>query len=336
MMDTMTHHRTMRVIDAPVPGGPEALKMMLRPVPAPKPREVLIEVHAAGVNRADLKQRAGDYPMPPGAPTVPGLEVAGIISAIGAGVDEFMVGDKVCGLVIGGGYAEYTIAPAIQCLPIPEDLGFIEAAGLPETLFTTWTALFEQAGLQFGESVLIHGGASGIGTTAIQLAAAFGSKPIATAGTAEKVALCTNIGAVLAINYRQDDFVEKVLQHTARRGVDVILDMVGGSYAQRNLDALAMHGRICFIAGDEAPEATFNIRQIMLKRAMITGSTLRHRTSEDKGRVGREIKERVWPLIAQGRFKPVIGAQFPMDAVADAHAVLESGKYPGKIILRMR
>ncbi|EKF18346.1 NAD(P)H-quinone oxidoreductase [Nitratireductor pacificus] len=334
-MVRMTHQGKMRVIDVPVPGGPEALTLVSRPVPSAQRGDVLIKVEAAGVNRADLKQRAGDYPMPSDAPTVPGLEVAGTVLATGAEVDEFDVGDRVCALLIGGGYAEYVVAPAVQCLPIPESLSFVEAAGLPETVFTTWAALFEQAGLQPGETVLIHGGASGIGTTAIQLAAAFGAKPLATAGTAEKVALCKDIGAVLAINYRQDDFVERVLEFTAGHGVDVVLDMVGGSYSQRNLESLALHGRICFIAGDEAPEAVFNIRQIMLKRAVITGTTLRHRTPKEKGRLRSIIKERVWPLISQGSFKPVIGAEFPMASVADAHAALESGRHAGKIVLRI-
>ncbi|MEW5422186.1 NAD(P)H-quinone oxidoreductase [Amorphus sp. 3PC139-8] len=335
-METAILPDTMRVVDVPVPGGLEALTIVSRPMPTPKAGEVLIEVHAAGVNRADLKQRAGDYPMPPDAPTVPGLEIAGIVRAVGAGVRQPAVGDAVCALVVGGGYAEYAIAPAVQCLPLPQGCGFAEAAALPETVFTVWTALFEQAGLQPGESVLIHGGSSGIGTTAIQLAVALGSTAMATAGSPEKVRLCTDLGATLAIDYRQEDFVEKVLQATAGRGVDVVLDMVGGSYAQRNLDALASGGRICFIAGDAAPEATFNIRQIMLKRATITGSTLRHRTAEDKGRVGAVIKERVWPLIAEGAFKPVIGGDFAMDAVADAHAALEAGRSFGKLVLRMR
>lgn len=335
-LETIDFGDRMKVVDVPVPGGLDALTLRDLAVPVPAPGEVLIAVHAAGVNRADLKQRAGDYPMPPDAPTIPGLEVAGVIRAIGAGVTDFAPGDAVCALIVGGGYAEYAVAPAVQCLPLPPGCSFIAAAGLPETLFTVWTALFEQAGLQPGETVLIHGGSSGIGTTAIQLARALGAHPFAAAGSAEKTALCETLGAELAINYRQQDFVEAVLDRTDGRGVDVILDMVGGSYAPRNLDALAPGGRICFIAGDQGPEATFNIRQIMLKRAIITGSTLRHRPPEDKGRVGRQIVETVWPMIADGRFAPVISAVLDLDRASDAHAALASGQHSGKIILRVR
>lgn len=335
-MTSDTQNSTMRLIDVPVPGGPAALKIVQRTLPSPLAGEVLIKVHAAGINRADLKQRAGDYPMPPDAPTVPGLEVSGVVSAVGDEVDEFAIGDTVCALLVGGGYSEYVTAPAVQCMTMPEGCDFIQAAGLPETLFTVWTALFEQAGLKPGETVLIHGGSSGIGTTAIQLAKAFGATPFATAGSAEKVALCEHIGAARAINYRTQDFVEAITQQTDGRGVDVVLDMVGGSYGPRNLDALAKHGRICFIAGDESPDVTYNVRQIMLKRAIITGSTLRHRTPEDKGRVKQEIIEKVWPLIKNSTFRPVIGAVFPMDDVAIAHETLASGKSSGKIILQIR
>lgn len=329
-------NRTALVIDIPAPGGPEALTLAEQPVPVPSHGEVLIEVHAAGINRADLKQREGTYPMPADAPRVPGLEVSGTVAACGPGVAGLSIGDRVCALLLGGGYAEYCVAPAAQCLPIPRGLGFPEAAALPEAVFTVWTSLFEQAGLRAGETVLIHGGASGIGTTAIQMAAALGSRVLGTAGSAHKCAKCKTLGAERAINYHEEDFVERVRDHTRGRGVDVVLDMVGGPYAARNLSILAIGGRLCYIAGDAGPEASFNIRQIMLRRAYVTGSTLRHRTTADKARIAELLQQRIWPLIEHGRIKPVIDRLVPLAQAAEAHRVLEAGEAVGKIVLGVR
>lgn len=297
---------------------------------------MLIEVYAAGINRADLKQRAGDYPMPLGAPNVPGLEVSGVIAAIGADVGDWAVGQEVCALLVGGGYAEYCLAPAAQCLPVPNGVQLLEAAALPEASFTVWTALFEQARLRACESVLIHGGASGIGTMAIQMVTALGSRAMVTAGSGERCAVCMGLGAELAINYREQDFVEEVLRHTGGRGVDVVLDMIGAPYASRNIKSLAPCGRLCFIAADGGQEAAFTIREIMLKRITVTGSTLRHRSVEDKGRIAGILRRIVWPLFEQGRMKPVVDRMFPLDKVRDAHAAMEAGQVTGKILLRMR
>jgi NADPH:quinone reductase len=334
-MKTLTI-KTARAVNVPTPGALDALKPCEVQVGPPGIGELLIEVHAAGVNRADIKQRMGNYPMPAGAPTIPGLEVSGVVAEVGPGASGWSKGDTVCALLVGGGYAEYCIAPVQQCLPLPEGVDMVRAAGLPETLFTVWTALFEQAALLPGETVLIHGGASGIGTTAIQLAAALGSRPMATAGSDSRCELCVRLGAELAVNYRTHDFVEAVLSHTQGRGADVVVDMVGGSYGPRNLRTLAHLGRLCFIAGDSDPEVTFNIREIMLKRATITGSTLRHRSVDDKGRVAAEIRRRVWPLIAEGRFAPVIDAVVSLDQVGTAHQMLEHGQVAGKIVLKIR
>jgi NADPH:quinone reductase len=324
------------VVDIPCPGGLDALVLADKPIPQPAAGEVLIEVHAAGVNRADIKQRAGDYPMPAGASTVPGLEVSGQIVQVGTGATRWQEGDWVCALVVDGGYAEYCVAPAVQCLPIPRGLDVIQAAALPEAVFTVWTALFEQAGLRPGERVLIHGGASGIGTTAIQMATAFGAHAYVTAGSKERCALCVALGARAAFNYREVDFVQAISDQTAGRGVDVILDMVGGSYAPRNLRALAQHGRLCFIAGDESQDISFTVREITLKRAVITGSTLRHRSVEDKGRVAGILQEKVWPLIEAGRIVPRIDRVVPLAQVARAHEAMEQGRVAGKVVLRVR
>jgi putative PIG3 family NAD(P)H quinone oxidoreductase len=324
------------VVDIPRPGGLDALLLADRPIPRPAAGEVLIEVHAAGVNRADIKQRAGDYPMPAHASTVPGLEVSGEVVQLGPGVTQWREGDRVCALVVDGGYARYCVAPAVQCLPIPRGLDAIQAAALPEAIFTVWTALFEQAGLQGGERVLIHGGAGGIGTTAIQLAAAFGAQVYATAGSQERCALCVGLGALAAFNYREVDFVQATLDRTEGRGVDVVLDMVGGSYAPRNLRALAQHGRLCFIAGDESQDVTFTVREITLKRAVITGTTLRHRSVEDKGRIAGIVREKIWPLIEAGRIRPRIDRVVPLSQVARAHEAMEQGAVAGKIVLLVR
>jgi NADPH2:quinone reductase len=324
------------VVQVPVPGGPEALKVLQVQLGAPVRGEVLIEVHGAGINRADCKQRAGNYPMPPGAPRTLGLEVSGIVSALGEGVSEFAVGNRVCALVAGGGYAEYCLAPAGQCLPVPANIDLVDAAGLPEAMFTVWTALFEHGALRAGDVALIHGGASGIGTMAIQMASALGSRAIATAGSAERCKLCVSLGAELAINYRDQDFVAEVLRHTGGRGVDAVLDMVGGPYAGRNLEAMAHHARLCYIAGDAGPEATFNIREIMLKRIVITGSTLRHRSIDDKSRIAAILRRVVWPLLETGRVKPVVDKVFPLAEVSEAHAAMEAGQVAGKILLKVR
>jgi NADPH2:quinone reductase len=335
MVSTLAGRRALAV-DIPRAGGLEALLLVDKPVPQPAAGEVLIEVHAAGVNRADVKQRAGDYPMPAGASTVPGLEVAGRIVEVGAGVTAWREGDLVCALVVDGGYAEYCVAPAVQCLPIPRGLDAVQAAALPEAVFTVWTALFEQAALRPGESVLIHGGASGIGTTAIQMATALGSQAYATAGSDERCALCLSLGARAAFNYRNVDFVEAIKAQTDGRGVDVILDMVGGSYAPRNLRALAQHGRLSFIAGDESQDIAFTVREIMLKRAVITGSTLRHRSVEDKGRVAALLRDKVWPLIEAGQIRPRIDRVVPLAEIARAHDAMERGLVAGKVVLQVR
>jgi NADPH2:quinone reductase len=324
------------VVQVPVPGGPEALRILQVPLAAPAPGEVLIEVHGAGINRADCKQRAGNYPMPPGAPLTLGLEVSGIVSALGEGVSEFAAGDRVCALVAGGGYAEYCLAPAGQCLPVPANVGLVDAAGLPEAMFTVWTALFEHGALRAGDVALVHGGASGIGTMAIQMASALGSRVIATAGSAERCELCVSLGAELAINHRDQDFVAEALRHTGGRGVDVVLDMVGGPYAGRNLTAMAPHARLCYIAGDAGPEASFNIREIMLKRIVITGSTLRHRSIDDKARIAAILRRIVWPLLEKGRVKPVVDKVFPLAKVSEAHAAMDAGQVAGKILLKVR
>jgi NADPH:quinone reductase len=332
----MMNIKTARAVNVSSPGALNCMETCEVEVLPPRPGELLIEVHAAGVNRADVKQRMGNYPMPEGAPSIPGLEVAGVVAAIGPGTSGWKTGDEVCALLIGGGYSEYCIAPVQQCLRLPRGMDMVCAAGLPETVFTVWTALFEQATLRPRETVLIHGGASGIGTTAIQLAAAFGSRPMATAGSESRCELCIRLGAELAVNYRTHDFVDAVLSHTEGRGADVILDMVGGSYGPRNLKTLAHSGRLCFIAGDSEPEVNFNVREIILKRATITGSTLRHRSVEDKGRVAAEIQRRVWPLISEGRFAPVIHAVVPLDQAATAHEMLMRGEVAGKVVLKVR
>jgi NADPH2:quinone reductase len=332
---TVAPETTGRAVRIPTPGGLEALQLADVAVPRPGSREVLIKVHAAGVNRADVKQRAGDYPMPADAPDIPGLEVSGRIAALGGEVDRWAVGQEVCALVVGGGYAEYCVAPVGQCLPVPAGVSLLQAAALPEAVFTVWTALFEAAALRAGETVLIHGGASGVGSMAIQIAAALGSRPLATAGSSERCATCRELGAELAVDYREQDFVEAVRRHTGGYGVDVVLDMVGAPYAERNTQVLAPYGRLCYIAGDGGQDATFKVRDIMLKRLTITGSTLRHRSVEDKARVAAIVERKVWPLLAAGRIRPVVDRVFALDDVGQAHAAMEAGKVTGKILLRV-
>lgn len=325
---------TMTYIDHGAGGGPEVLVPATGPLPTPKPDEVLIRVLAAGVNRPDVQQRMGLYPPPPGASPISGLEVAGEVVAAGAEVRRYKPGDRVCALVNGGGYAEYCTAPEAQALPWPAGFDAVRAAALPETYFTVWANLFGHGRLKAGETVLIHGGTSGIGVTAIQLAKAFGAKVLATAGSAEKCEACRKLGADVAINYRDEDFVEAVKQHTGGNGVDVLLDMVGAAYFQRNLRCMAKDGRlviIAFLQGHEAEKV--DLRPIMLKRLTVTGSTMRPRTTAEKGTLAAELEAKVWPLLARGECGPVIHTTFPLREVAAAHRLMESSTHIGKIML---
>ena len=294
---------------------------------------MLIKVAAAGVNRPDVFQRRGRYAPPPGASDIPGLEVSGTIDALGSGVSEWRVGDAVCALVTGGGYAEYCVAPAPQCLAVPRGMDVITAAALPETFFTVWTNVFQRGRLQRGESILIHGGSSGIGTTAIQLAKERGARVFATAGSAEKCAACERLGAEHAVNYRDADFVAAVREFTGGRGVDVILDIIGGDYFARNIDALAVEGRLVEIATLQGVKAELNIQTIMGRRLTITGSTLRPRPVADKAAIAVELRGQVWPLLEAGRVKPIIHATFPLRDAAEAHRVMESSTHIGKLLL---
>lgn len=323
----------MTAIEITEPGGPEVLKPASRPVPEPGPGEYLVKVAAAGVNRPDVLQRAGGYPPPPGASDLPGLEISGEIVKAGAGADRFKVGENVCALVPGGGYAEYCIAQEPATLPVPKGLSLVEAAAVPETFFTVWHNVFERGRLREGDWFLVHGGSSGIGTTAIQLAHAFGAKVIATAGSAEKCAACEKLGATRAINYRDEDFVAVVKEITDGHGADVILDMVGGSYIDRNFSAAAQDGRIVQIAFLGGPKAEANFTKLMLKRLTFTGSTLRPRTLEVKGAIARALEEKVWPLIEAGKVKPVMDTTFPLADAAKAHARMEGSTHIGKIVL---
>jgi len=327
---------SMRAVEISAPGGPEVLKPTRRPLPRPAPGDVLIEVFAAGVNRPDVLQRQGVYPPPPDASDLPGLEVAGRIAAVAEGVTGWGVGDAVCALANGGGYAEYCTVPAGQCLPMPHGLDFVQAASLPETCFTVWTNVFDRGRLEPGETFLVQGGTSGIGVTAIQMVRAFGNRVFATAGSAEKCAACVELGAEVAINYRTDDFAEVVKQATGGRGVDVILDMVGGDYVPRELKALANDGRLVLIAFLGGAKATVNLADIMVRRLVLTGSTLRARTAAVKANIARSLRDQVWPLIEAGKIRPVVHAVFPLDQAADAHALMESGAHVGKIVLAVR
>jgi len=326
---------TMSAIDPAGPGGPEVLKPVERPVPAPGPGEVLVEVGAAGVNRPDVMQRMGLYPPPPGAPTIPGLEVAGRVVSVGEGGDQSMVGQAVCALVAGGGYAQYCVAPTGQCLPLPPALTMVEAAAIPETFFTVWSNLFERGGAKAGDAVLVHGGTSGIGTTAILLGRLFGLKVIVTAGSAEKCRRALEIGAAEAIDYREQDFVEEVKRVTGGAGVQVVLDMVGGDYLPRNLACLAEEGRHVSIAAQRGAKAEIPIWPVMAKRLTLTGSTLRARSTEFKSALAAELKREVWPTLEAGRLKPVIDSVFPLEQAAEAHRRMESGEHIGKIVLEV-
>jgi NADPH2:quinone reductase len=323
----------MIAIEIREPGEPDVLVPVERPKPTLSAGEVLIKVAAAGVNRPDVFQRRGRYPPPPGASDIPGLEVSGVIEALGPDVHDWRAGDAVCALVTGGGYAEYCVAPAPQCLPVPRGMSVVDAAAIPETFFTVWTNVFERGRLQAGESILVHGGSSGIGTTAIQLAKARGSRVFATAGSAEKCAACERLGAERAINYRDADFVAVVRGLTGGRGVDVVLDMVGGEYFARNIDALAVEGRLVEIATLQGVKAELNIQTIMQRRLTITGSTLRARPVADKGAIAAALRQHVWPLLESGVVKPIVHATFPLRHAAEAHRVMESSAHIGKLLL---
>lgn len=325
--------QTMTAIGFDAPGGPEVLKPQQRPVPQPGPGQILVHVAVAGVNRPDVLQRMGGYAPPPGASDIPGLEIAGRIVALGEGVSRYEVGDQVCALVAGGGYAEYAVVHEDNALPIPSGLSLEQAGALPETYFTVWTNVFQRGGLKKGESFMVHGGTSGIGTTAIQLAKAFGATVLATAGSDEKCAACRELGADHAINYRTEDFVAAAKAATGGRGVNLILDMVGGDYINRNYDAAADSGRIVQIAFLNGPKAEVNFSRLMMKRLTHTGSTLRPRTIAEKAAIARELEEKVWPLLTEGRCKPVIHARFPLAQAAQAHALMESNAHIGKIVL---
>jgi NADPH2:quinone reductase len=314
-------------------GGPEVLVPGKRPVPKPAPGEVLIKVAAAGINRPDVLQRTGGYAPPPGASDLPGLEVAGEIVALADDVNDWRVGDKVMALVAGGGYAEYCVAPSLQVLPIPAGLDMVHAAAVPETFFTVWTNVFERGRLQAGETFLVHGGSSGIGTTAIQLAHHFGARVIATVGSDDKAKACRDLGADLAINYRKQDFAAEVLQATEKKGADLILDMVGGAYINRNLSCLATDGRLVMIAFLQGAKAEVNFAQVMVKRQTITGSTLRPRSIAQKGAIAAALKAQVWPLLSAGKVKPVLFKTFPLAEAAAAHELMESSAHTGKIVL---
>jgi putative PIG3 family NAD(P)H quinone oxidoreductase len=325
--------REMHFVDMAGAGAPEVLVPAKGPVPKPQAGEVLVKVAAAGVNRPDVFQRQGNYPPPPGASPILGLEIAGTVVALGDGVRDPALGDRVCALVTGGGYAEYCAAPAPQCLPVPAGFSMVEAAGLPETFFTVWSNVFMRGRLQPGETILIHGGSSGIGTTAIQLAHHFGARVIATAGSDEKCDACRRLGADEAIDYRTTDFVKRVKELTGGKGVELVLDMVGGDYLQRNLSALAVEGRLVQIAFLKPSKVEFDFMPMMLKRLTLTGSTLRARSVEQKAEIARPLREKVWPLLDQGKIKPLIHATFPLAEAAAAHRLMESSAHIGKIIL---
>ena len=329
----MSIPQQMKFVNITEPGGPNVLQLADGPVPEAGQGEILIKVSAAGVNRPDVAQRLGTYPVPPGASPIPGLEVSGEVVACGDGATKFSAGDQVCALVNGGGYAEYVAVPDGQCLPIPDGLSNIEAAALPETFFTVWTNVFERGALKSGESFLVHGGSSGIGTTAIQLAKSRGATVYATAGSAEKCRACEDLGADLAVNYRQEDFVEVLRKATDGRGVDVILDMVGGDYVPRNAELAALYGRIVIIATLRGKSSEISLIPILMKCLVVTGSVLRPRTDAEKAAIAASLLEHAWPLIEAGTVKPVIHSTFSLEDVAKAHELMESSKHIGKIVL---
>lgn len=326
---------TMTAITIPEPGGPEALVPGAIATPQPGEGEILVKVAAAGVNRPDVLQRQGGYPPPPGAPATPGLEIAGEVAALGEGATRWNIGDKVCALVSGGGYAEYCVVHETNALPVPAGLSMAEAAGVPETFFTVWTNVFERGALKPGESFLVHGGSSGIGTTAIQIAHHLGSTVYTTAGSAEKCKACEDLGATRAINYREEDFADVLREVTGKKGVDVILDMVGGDYIQKNIKVAARDGRIVNIAYLNGSKAEVDFLQVMLKRLTLTGSTLRIRPVKDKAAIAAALHERVWPLIEAGKVKPQLYKTFPLADASKAHALMETSAHIGKIVLEV-
>jgi len=328
--------KTMIAIEIPQPGGPEVLVPVERPVPTIGPGDVLVKVGAAGVNRPDVLQRQGRYPPPPGVTDIPGLEVAGTIEAVGSSVTSWQPGDRVCALVSGGGYAEFCAVPAPQCLPAPRGMDVTHAAALPETTFTVWTNVFERGRLTKGETILIHGGSSGIGTTAIQLAHALGAHVYATAGSAEKCAACESLGAQKAINYHQTDFVSAIKDLTNGRGVDVVLDMVAGDYVQRNIEVLAMNGRLVMIGRQGGVKSEIDVMPILRKRLVLTGSTLRTRSVEEKGALAQSVYQHVWPLFESGAVRVIVHQTFPLPLAAAAHRLMESSAHVGKIVLQVQ
>lgn len=331
----MSLPETMTVVEISEYGGPEVLKPASRPVPEPASGEALIRVAAAGVNRPDAIQRAGNYPPPAGQSDLPGLEVSGEIVALGDGASGVSIGDTVCALTPGGGYAEYCIAPASHCLPVPDGISVTDAAGIPETSFTVWHNVFQRAYLQKGERFLVHGGSSGIGTTAIQLAGAFGAKVFTTAGSREKCDACEALGADLAINYKEEDWVAVLREKTEKQGVDVILDMVGGSYIQKNIDSLNWDGRLSIIAFLTGAKAELMLARFMVKRQTMTASTLRAQSDAAKAAIAAELREKVWPLFVSGKVKPIIDSILPLSEAAKAHERMESSTHIGKIILQI-
>ncbi|MCJ8209417.1 NAD(P)H-quinone oxidoreductase [Mucilaginibacter sp. RS28] len=324
----------MKAVIITQPGGPEVLQLQERPKPLPAEHEVLIKVAAAAINRPDVAQRKGNYPPPAGAPVdIPGLDIAGTVAVVGSKVTRWKVGDQVCALVSGGGYAEYCTAPEGQCLPVPTNLTMIEAASLPETFFTVWSNVFDRGQLQPGESLLVHGGSSGIGVTAIQLAKALGSTVYTTAGSDEKCTFCEHIGANKAVNYNTQNFKEVLTEATANKGVNVILDMIGGNYTADNLQLLAEDGRLVLINTMKGKDVQVDLSLVMRKRLTITGSTLRNRDVDFKAAIARNLEEKVWPLLASNAIRPVVYETFPAAQAAEAHALMESSKHIGKIVL---
>ena len=323
----------MRAVEITKPGGPEVLQPAERSLPVPKPAEILVKVAAAGVNRPDVLQRMGLYAVPPDASDLPGLEIAGEVVSLGSQVKNFKLGDKVCALVHGGGYAEYCVTPEVTALPVPKGLSLVEAAALPETFFTVWGNVYDRAKLAPGETLLVQGGSSGIGTTAIQMARATGNRVFATAGSDEKCAACVRLGAEKAINYKTQDFLEEVKAATGGKGVNVILDMVGGDYVPKELKCLADDGRLVFIAFLRGPKTELDINELMRRRLSVSGSTLRPRTVEFKGYIAKNLREKIWPLIEAGRIRPEIFKTFSLENASEAHRLMESSQHIGKIVL---
>jgi NADPH2:quinone reductase len=328
--------KQMKAVEISKPGSPEVLKLVERPVPVPKPSEILIKVAAAGVNRPDVLQRSGNYPVPPDASDLPGLEVAGEVAVVGSSVSGLEPGEKVCALVHGGGYAEYCVAPEVTALPVPKGWTLIEAASLPETFFTVWGNVYDRARLAPGESLLVQGGSSGIGVTAIQMAKATGNQVFVTAGSDEKCAACLRLGADKAINYKTQDFAAEIKAATGGKGVNVILDMVGGDYVPRELKSLADDGRLVFIAFLRGHKAELDINEVMRRRLTLSGSTLRPRPVEFKGAIAKSLREKIWPLIEAGKIRPEIYKTFPVAQAADAHRLMESSQHIGKIVLTVQ